>query len=164
MHKIKEKLMQELYEVEEKLKKAGGGKLSAGDLEYIHKLTDSIKNIDKIPRKVNGWQTAECTAHPMIAECQRREAGAEMQNATAWEDMHVRADLHIMTVDPLTVAALMCHTQEAAEAECVADIPVTMPQSISLKKWKNLRKPHPMKSTAEQFINVSKSLKTCKGG
>lgn len=48
MHKIKEKLMEELYEVEEKMKKAGGGKLSAGDLEYIHKLTDSIKNIDKI--------------------------------------------------------------------------------------------------------------------
>lgn len=48
MHKIKEKLMDELYEVEEKMKKASGGKVSAGDLEYIHKLTDTIKNIDKI--------------------------------------------------------------------------------------------------------------------
>ena len=48
MHKIKEKLMEELYEVEEKVKKAGGVKMSAGDLEYIHKLTDTIKNIDKI--------------------------------------------------------------------------------------------------------------------
>lgn len=48
MHKIKEKLMDELYEVEDKMKKAGGGKVSAGDLEYIHKLTDTIKNIDKI--------------------------------------------------------------------------------------------------------------------
>lgn len=48
MHEIKNKLMQELYEVEEKMKKAAGGKISAGDLEYIHKLTDSIKNIDKI--------------------------------------------------------------------------------------------------------------------
>lgn len=48
MHKIKEKLMEELYEVESKLKKAGDGKISAGDLEYIHKLTDTIKNIDKI--------------------------------------------------------------------------------------------------------------------
>lgn len=48
MHKIKEKLMEELHEVENKLKKAGDGKLSAGDLEYIHKLTDTIKNIDKI--------------------------------------------------------------------------------------------------------------------
>lgn len=48
MHKIKEKLMEELHEVESKLKKAGDGKLSAGDLEYIHKLTDTIKNIDKI--------------------------------------------------------------------------------------------------------------------
>lgn len=48
MHKIKEKLMNELYDVEEKVKKAGGSKMSAGDLEYIHKLTDTIKNIDKI--------------------------------------------------------------------------------------------------------------------
>jgi hypothetical protein len=48
MHEIKKKLMEELYEVEEKMKKATGGKVSAGDLEYIHKLTDTIKNIDKI--------------------------------------------------------------------------------------------------------------------
>lgn len=48
MHEIKNKLMQELYEVEEKMKKSAGGKISAGDLEYIHKLTDTIKNIDKI--------------------------------------------------------------------------------------------------------------------
>lgn len=40
--------MDELREVENKLKKAGDGKMSAGDLEYIHKLTDTIKNIDKI--------------------------------------------------------------------------------------------------------------------
>lgn len=48
MHEIKNKLMEELYDVEEKMKKTTGGKLSAGDLEYIHKLTDTIKNIDKI--------------------------------------------------------------------------------------------------------------------
>lgn len=48
MHKIKEMLMKELYEYEEKAKKALGGKLSAGDLETLHKLTDTIKNIDKI--------------------------------------------------------------------------------------------------------------------
>lgn len=48
MHKIKEKLMDELYEIEEKMKKSGDGNLSAGDLEFVHKLTDTIKNIDKI--------------------------------------------------------------------------------------------------------------------
>ena len=48
MHKIKEKLMEELYEIEEKMKKSAGGKLSAGDIETIHKLTDTVKNIDKI--------------------------------------------------------------------------------------------------------------------
>ena len=48
MHKIKEMLMKEIYEYEEKAKKESGGKLSAGDLETLHKLTDTVKNIDKI--------------------------------------------------------------------------------------------------------------------
>ena len=48
MHKIKEMLMEELYEYEEKAKKMSGGKVSAGDLEALHKLTDTVKNIDKI--------------------------------------------------------------------------------------------------------------------
>ena len=48
MHKIKDMLMKELYEYEEKAKKMNGGKLSAGDLETLHKLTDTVKNIDKI--------------------------------------------------------------------------------------------------------------------
>lgn len=48
MHKIKEMLMNELYEYEEKAKKMPNGKISAGDLQTIHKLTDTVKNIDKI--------------------------------------------------------------------------------------------------------------------
>lgn len=59
MHKIKEKLMDELYEIEEKMKKSSGGKVSAGDLEYIHKLTDSIKNIDKIEMLEEGGGYSE---------------------------------------------------------------------------------------------------------
>ena len=48
MHKIKEMLMNELYEYEEKAKKMPNGKISVQELEKIHKLTDTIKNIDKI--------------------------------------------------------------------------------------------------------------------
>ena len=48
MHKIKEMLMNEIYEYEEKAKKMSGGKLSQSELERIHKLTDSVKNIAKI--------------------------------------------------------------------------------------------------------------------
>ena len=48
MHKIKEMLMNELYEYEEKAKKMSGGKLSMQELDKIHKLTDTVKNIDKI--------------------------------------------------------------------------------------------------------------------
>ena len=42
MEKLKEKLWKELEELDHE------GKLSAGDLELAHKLTDTIKNIDKI--------------------------------------------------------------------------------------------------------------------
>ncbi len=48
MHKIKEMLMNEIYEYEEKAKRMSGGKLSTQELEKIHKLTDTVKNIDKI--------------------------------------------------------------------------------------------------------------------
>ena len=54
MHKLKEKLMETLYEYEEKLGKMSGGTLSTQDLEKIHKLTDTVKNIDKIEMLENG--------------------------------------------------------------------------------------------------------------
>lgn len=42
MEKLKEKLFQELNEISRK------PEMGAGDLEVLHKLTDTIKNIDKI--------------------------------------------------------------------------------------------------------------------
>lgn len=48
MHKLKEMLMNELYEYEEKAKKMPNGKISTQELEKIHKLTDTVKNICKI--------------------------------------------------------------------------------------------------------------------
>lgn len=48
MHKLKEMLMNELYEYEDKARKMPEGKISQTELEYIHKLTDIVKNIDKI--------------------------------------------------------------------------------------------------------------------
>lgn len=42
MHELKEKLCDELEEIARK------GEFSAGDLEAVHKLTDTIKNIEKI--------------------------------------------------------------------------------------------------------------------
>lgn len=42
MHELKEKLCEELKEIAHK------GELGAGDLEIVHKLTDTIKNLDKI--------------------------------------------------------------------------------------------------------------------
>lgn len=61
MHKIKEMLMNELYEYEEKAKKMPNGKLSTQELEKIHKLTDTVKNIDKIEMLEDGEGYSEDT-------------------------------------------------------------------------------------------------------
>jgi hypothetical protein len=61
MHKIKEMLMNELYEYEEKAKKMSGGKLSQNEMDRIHKLTDTVKNIDKIEMLEDGGGYSEDT-------------------------------------------------------------------------------------------------------
>ena len=48
MHDLKEKLCDELEEI------ANKGELGAGHLEIIHKLTDTIKNLDKIEMLEDG--------------------------------------------------------------------------------------------------------------
>ena len=52
MHELKEKLCDELKEI------ANKGELGAGDLEIIHKLTDTIKNLDKIGTLEDGYSQA----------------------------------------------------------------------------------------------------------
>ena len=48
MHDLKEKLCKELEEIARK------PEMSAGDLEAVHKLTDTIKNLDKIEMLEDG--------------------------------------------------------------------------------------------------------------
>lgn len=48
MHKIRESLMKELEAIERK------GQMSMSDLDKVHKLTDTIKNIDKIEMLEDG--------------------------------------------------------------------------------------------------------------
>lgn len=52
MHELKEKLCDELEEIARK------GELGAGDLEIVHKLTDTIKNLDKIGMLEDGYSQA----------------------------------------------------------------------------------------------------------
>ena len=52
MHELKDKLCDELEE------NARKGELGAGDLEIIHKLTDTIKNLDKIEMLEDGYSQA----------------------------------------------------------------------------------------------------------
>ena len=63
MHQIKEMLMNELYEYEDKAKKMPNGKLSTQELEKIHKLTDTVKNIDKIEMLEDGEGYSEDGAY-----------------------------------------------------------------------------------------------------
>lgn len=48
MHKLKEKLMDILYEYEDKAARSGDAKVSDSEIQKIHIITDTIKNIDKI--------------------------------------------------------------------------------------------------------------------
>ena len=52
MYELKDKLCEELDEIARK------GELGAGDLEIIHKLTDTIKNLDKIGMLEDGYSQA----------------------------------------------------------------------------------------------------------
>lgn len=52
MDKLKDKLCEELDEIARK------GELGAGDLEIIHKLTGTIKNLDKIGMLEDGYSQA----------------------------------------------------------------------------------------------------------
>ncbi len=48
MHNIKEKAKKQLYELDEKLGRMQGNTIPIGDIEMLYKLTDIVKNIDKI--------------------------------------------------------------------------------------------------------------------
>ena len=59
MHKLKEKIMDALYEYEDKAVKNQNAKLSDMELEKIHKMTDIVKNIDKIEMLEDGGGYSE---------------------------------------------------------------------------------------------------------
>ena len=58
MHKLKEKFMDELYALEERAEKSNA-RINDNDLNKIHKLTDTIKNIDKIEALESGGGYSE---------------------------------------------------------------------------------------------------------
>ena len=53
MYELKDKLCKELDEIARK------GELGAGDLEIVHKLTDTIKNLDKISMLEDGGEYSQ---------------------------------------------------------------------------------------------------------
>lgn len=58
MSKLKEHLLNELYEYENEVKRSSNGKLTVSELDRIHKLSDTIKNIDKIEALEDGYSEA----------------------------------------------------------------------------------------------------------
>ena len=64
MHELKEKLCEELEEIARK------PEMGAGDLELIHKLTDTVKNIDKIVmlEEGDGYRFRACVSSGLCEE------------------------------------------------------------------------------------------------
>ncbi len=48
MHKLKEKLKEQLYEYEDRIKKMPSARMSSSDIQAVHMLSDTVKNLCKI--------------------------------------------------------------------------------------------------------------------
>lgn len=59
MHKIKEKLMDEIYKFEKDMEKSNGGEISRSDMEWLKDHTEVVKNIDKIEMLEEGGGYSE---------------------------------------------------------------------------------------------------------
>lgn len=59
MHKIKEKLMDEIYKLEKDMEKSNSGKIPRSDMEWLKDLTEVVKNIDKIEMLEEGGGYSE---------------------------------------------------------------------------------------------------------
>lgn len=65
MHKLKEKIMDELYEYEKKAKQNPNARMSEAELEKVHKLSDTAKNLCKIEMYDSGEGYSEDGGHWM---------------------------------------------------------------------------------------------------
>lgn len=100
MYDLRNMLCDELDELARK------GELGAGDLEIAHKLTDTIKNIDKIEMLEDDGYSRDGT---------------------------IRAVIPVMATGSRVCAALMtgiCPTRDAARIMCASTIPVTAASTI----------------------------------
>ena len=78
LYDLKEMLCKELEEI------AGKGEMSAGDLETTHKLTDTIKNIDKILMLEEDGGYAPATGKLICAAPMAVRAAIAGADATVW--------------------------------------------------------------------------------
>ena len=79
MHELKEKLCEELKEIARK------GELGAGDLEIVHKLTDTIKNLDKIEMlEEHGDYSRLVTGRPICAAPMDEAPATVAGNGIPW--------------------------------------------------------------------------------
>lgn len=118
MHELKEKLCDELEEIAKK------GELGAGDLEIVHKLTDTIKNIDKIEimKEDGGYSQAgdwEMRGHGSYdrGSSYRRKRDSMGRYSRDWRDdrmmpnrMYSRADAKERIMDEMEDAMHMAST------------------------------------------------------
>lgn len=98
MYDLRDMLCKELEEISQK------GDLSAGDLETAHKLTDTIKNIDKIGRMEDGgysragaWEADMRGTYGRGSSYRHRDSLGRYSRTDAKE--HMRAQLEGMLRD-----------------------------------------------------------------
>lgn len=120
MHELKEKLCEELEEIARK------GELGAGDLEIVHKLTDTIKNLDKIEMleedggysRDGDWEMEGRGRYNRGSSYARRKRDSMGRYSREWRDgRYSRDDAKERMIDQME--QLMNGTQNEREREII---------------------------------------------
>ena len=88
MYKLKEKLLDELYEYEDKAKKNPDARISDSEVQKIHILTDTVKNICKIEMLEDGGGYSERIDSDSKGGYSRR--GGEWEARGGYGDTYMR--------------------------------------------------------------------------
>ena len=124
MHELKERLCEELEEIARK------GELGAGDLEIVHKLTDTIKNLDKIEMleedggysRDGDWEMEDRGRYNRGSSYARRKRDSMGRYSREWRDgrmdgRYSRDDAKERMIDQME--QLMNGTQNEREREII---------------------------------------------
>ena len=127
MHKLKEKIMDELHEYEKKAKQNPTGRMSEAELTKVHTLSDTAKNLCKIEMYDSGEGYSEDGGHWMARG-----------NYGGTHGMHGYNDGEALTLEKATTRAVApTRAADATQSATVwADTPAMTAKATS---WRALR-------------------------